>query len=144
MVLWSAALLALARRQFLETSCRPLFYVGAAWLSVYGVVPTALATLALVGPAREHSAQFAALAGTDNHLGFTTLGAAGVLWWTFAAAEAGHTVRNERNRGTLGSLWVAPAPRLLQLAAWRRLELVSPRFGRCSPCSQRGQSSGSH
>jgi ABC-type multidrug transport system permease subunit len=109
------AFLALTRKGWFEQSRQPLFYLANLWMAAWWVLPTALASIALVGPAAAHVGTFAALAGTDNYLAYATIGAASVLWSSFVAVNLGFTVWRERTAGTLSVIWTSPTSALVRM-----------------------------
>lgn len=68
------------------------------------------------GPRGESAGAFAALAGTDNYLGFIVVGATLWYWLTNLLWEIGFSIRDEQDMGTLEQLWLTPAPRWLLVA----------------------------
>ncbi len=106
---------ALTRKGWFERSRQRVFYLSNLWMAAFGVLPTALASIALVGPAAANVGTFAALAGTDNYLAYATIGAAAVLWSGFVATNLGFVVRRERTAGTLGVIWTSPTSALVRM-----------------------------
>ena len=109
------AFLALARKGWFERSRQRVFYLSNLWMAAWWVLPTALASIALVGPAAANVGTFAALAGTDNYLAYAAIGAAAVVWSGFVAVNLGFTVSHERTAGTLSVIWTSPTSALVRM-----------------------------
>jgi len=73
---------------------------------------------ALSGPDARALPAFAALAGTDNYVGFIVIGLTVYAWINITLWEVGFHLRNEQMRGTLESNWLCPT--------WRFSLLLGP------------------
>ena len=97
-------------------SRQPFFLVTSAWLSMFAVLPMALAAIALVGPDARYIQPFVDLAGTDNYMAYVTIGATAMIWSTTIGANVGFVLEEQRANGTLGSIWSTPTSLLARVA----------------------------
>ena len=104
--LW--ALVRLTRKGSTIERRQPYFATASVLLTVEWVLPVVLATIALAGPNATGLENFVNLAGTDNYLAFTVIGATTFLWIGWITTVLASDLRLERNLGTLPTIWPAP------------------------------------
>ena len=112
--LW--ALVRLTRKGSTIERRQPYFATASVLLSVEWVLPVVLATIALAGPNATGLENFVNSAGTDNYLAFTVIGATTFLWIGWTTTVLASDLRQERNLGTLPTIWASATSRLVLIS----------------------------
>jgi len=107
--LW--ALLALARKGWKIDRRQPYFLTSGLLGTMQWVLPIVLATIALAGPNAEGLRRFADLAGTDEYIAYSVIGAIAFLYAGWMLSALSFDLRLNRNLGTLPTLWTSAVSR---------------------------------
>lgn len=112
--LW--ALVRLTRKGSTIERRQPYFATASVVLTVEWVLPVVLATIALAGPNGKGLENFVNVAGTDSYLAFTVIGATTFLWIGWVTTVLASDLRQERNLGTLPTIWASATSRLVLIS----------------------------
>ncbi|MDE2868961.1 MAG: ABC transporter permease [Chloroflexota bacterium] len=107
------ALLALARKGWRIDRRQPFFLTSGLLGTMQWVLPIVLATIALAGPNEEGLRRFADLAGTDEYIAYSVIGAIAFLYAGWMLSALSFDLRLNRNLGTLPTLWTSAVSRVV-------------------------------
>lgn len=106
-------MLALARKGWRIDRRQPYFLTSGLLGTMQWVLPIVLATIALAGPNEEGLRRFADLAGTDEYIAYSVIGAIAFLYAGWMLSALSFDLRLNRNLGTLPTLWTSAVSRVV-------------------------------